>query len=158
VVRQAPERVERLALLDTGIHTVRPGEREQRLRLVELARTQGMRALAAQWLPPMLHPAHAALGIAGELVEMVLRMDAGVFMRQTQALLHRPDPAPILPTLNCPIIVGVGAEDRWSPPSQHEDIARRIPGAQLEIFPDAGHMAPFEAPSAVTQTLRRWLS
>jgi len=158
VVRQAPERVQRLALLDTGIHTPRPGEREQRLRLVDLASAQGMRALAAQWLPPMLHPAHAALGVSGELVEMVARMDVERFVRQIEALLHRPDPAPVLDALRCPVLVGVGAEDQWSPPSQHQDIARRIHRAQLEIFPEAGHMAPFEAPAAVTSALREWLS
>jgi len=157
VVRQAPERVQRLALLDTGIHTPRPGERGQRLSLVDLARTQGMCALAAQWLPPMLHPAHAALGVSGELVEMVARMDVERYVRQIEALLHRPDPAPVLDALRCPVLVGVGAEDRWSPPSQHQDIARRIHGAQLEIFPEAGHMAPFEAPAAVTSALRKWL-
>jgi len=158
VVRQAPERVQRLALLDTGIHTPRPGEREQRLRLVDLASSQSMRALAAQWLPPMLHPAHAALGVSGELVEMVARMDVERFVRQIEALLHRPDPAPVLDALHCPVLVGVGAEDRWSPPSQHQEIARRIHGARLKIFPNAGHMAPFEAPAAVTSALRKWLS
>jgi len=157
VVRQAPERVQRLALLDTGIHTLRPGEREQRQRLVDLARAQGMRALASQWLPPMLHPAHASLGVSGELVEMVARMEIECFVRQIEALLDRPDPAPVLAALNCPVLIGVGAQDRWSPPSQHEQIAQRIRGAQLEIFPEAGHMAPFEVPAAVTSALREWL-
>jgi len=157
VVRQAPERVERLALLDTGIHSLRPGEREKRQHLLELAKNQGMRALAAQWLPPMLHPMHQPLATEGPLLDMVERMSPACFVRQTQALLHRPDPEPILPGLCCPVLVGVGEMDQWSPPAQHEDIVRRIPGAWLEIFADAGHMAPFEAPDAVTAAMQHWL-
>lgn len=158
VVRQAPRRVERLALLDTGIHTVRDGERAQRMALLALARDHGMQALAAQWLPPMLHPAHARPGpMLAALTAMVMRMDAEVFAGQIEALLQRPDPADVLATLDMPVLVGVGADDRWSPVAQHEQIAARVRGATLAIFADAGHMAPCEAPDAVNRALREWL-
>ncbi|MCD9028730.1 alpha/beta hydrolase [Luteimonas sp. BDR2-5] len=158
MVRQAPQRVERLALLDTGIHTVRDGEREQRMRLLDVARRDGMRALARQWLPPMLHPAHVEDDrFMPALTAMVERMDADVFAGQVEALLHRPDPADVLSALACPTLVGVGSDDRWSPPAQHADIAARIADAQLAIFAGAGHMAPCEAPDAVNRALRDWL-
>ena len=70
VYRMAPDRVQRLALLDTGIHPRGATEEAKRGELVELARSQGMAAMAARWLPPMLHPDHSAL--LGPLTEMVL--------------------------------------------------------------------------------------
>src|ERR1700728_1087898 len=71
VFRMAPERVERLALLDTGIHTRKPGEEAGRQELIELARIDGMDAVAARWLPGMLRPNHTAL--LAPLTEMVKR-------------------------------------------------------------------------------------
>lgn len=161
VVRQAPHRVARLALLDTGIHTVRAGERAQRMQLLALARRDGMQALAAQWLPPMLHPAHAQDGpILSVLTAMVMRMDTDIFAGQIEALLHRPDPQAVLAALDVPVLVGVGSDDRWSPPAQHRQIVDQLGAAhraRLEIFAGAGHMAPCEAPDAVNRALRDWL-
>lgn len=156
VLRQAPDRVERIALLDTGIHTVQPGERDKREALVALARRDGMRALAAAWLPPMLHLDSPAL--RSELQSMVERMTVDDFAGQIEALLQRPDPHGLLASLPRPVLVGVGEHDRWSPPAQHEAMARLIGGVQVRVFPGAGHMAPCENPAAVTAALREWLT
>lgn len=155
VFRQAPGRVERIALLDTGIHTVQPGERDKREALVALARSQGMRALADAWLPPMLHLDSPAL--YAELRAMVERMTPDDFAGQVEALLQRPDPQPLLASLPRPVLVGVGEHDRWSPPAQHAAMAAMIGDTPVAVFPDAGHMAPCEHPAAVTTALRDWL-
>jgi pimeloyl-ACP methyl ester carboxylesterase len=157
VFRQAPARVDRIALLDTGIHTVRPGEREQRMRLVELARREGMAALAAAWLPPMLAD-DAAHELRAALAAMVERMTPEDFEGQVEALLARPDPAALLAALPRPVLVGVGELDRWSPPAQHAELAGRIGAGAPVVFAGAGHMAPCEAPDAVSAALRDWLS
>jgi len=156
VFRLVPERVERLALLDTGIHTRRPGEEASRQALIELARTKGMDALAARWLPPMLHPDHTAL--LGPLTEMVERSTPATFENQQRALLDRPDARTVLPSIRCSTLILCGKEDIWSPVSQHEEIAALIPGSRLVAVDECGHMAPVEQPEAVTNALTRWMS
>ncbi|APP76688.1 alpha/beta hydrolase [Xanthomonas vesicatoria ATCC 35937] len=158
IMRQAPERVTRLALLDTGIAPRRDGEREERQALVDLAQTQGMQALARAWLPPMLHPARIAdAGLMQDLSAMVQRQTAQSFAGQVNALLERPDAAPVLAQIRCPTLLGVGRQDAWSPLARHQDMARQMPQARLAVFEDCGHMAPVEAAAAVTTALRDWL-
>ena len=159
MVRRAPDRIERLALLDTGAHPPRPDEPAQRQILVDLAFTQGMEALAARWLPPMVHADRADDAfIMDDLHAMVLRMSPDIYQRQVTALLGRPDAFPALRTVTCPTLIGVGRQDRWSPPAQHEAIVEAIPHARYVIFEDSGHMSPVEAPEAVTSALLDWLT
>ena len=159
IVRRAPERVERLALLDTGTHPAQPDERAKRMALVELARSKGMAALADVWLPPMLHPGLPRDGaLMNGLRAMVGRMTPEIFDNQQTALLTRPDARPVLAAIRCPTLIGVGRQDGWSPPARHEEIAAAIAGATLAIFEDCGHMAPLEAPDAVSAALGAWLA
>jgi pimeloyl-ACP methyl ester carboxylesterase len=159
IMRVAPQRVERLALLDTGIHTLQPGETGKRMRLVDLARAQGMEALCEAWLPPMVHPDRVAdNAFMQPLRQMVWRYTLERFSGQIAALLTRPDPAPVLPAISCPTLIGVGRQDAWSPPAQHEPIAAAIRNSRLVIFENAGHMAPYEAPDQVTAAMREWLA
>jgi pimeloyl-ACP methyl ester carboxylesterase len=155
VFRMAPDRVERLALLDTGVHPRAASEESQRWALVDLARREGMAALAAQWLPPMLHPDHAAL--LEPLTEMVMRSTPETFWNQQKALLDRPDARAVLPIVQCPVLVLCGRQDIWSRVSQHQEIAASIPHSSLVIVDDCGHMSPVEQPDAVTNALREWL-
>ena len=159
VARLAPERVERLALLDTGVHPLREGETEARLALVQLGQREGMGAVAERWLPPMVYlEGPRTAEVMPGLHAMVRRMTPAIHAGQIAALMQRPDGALVLPTRRCPVLVGGGAQDTWSPLPQHERIAALTPGARLVIFPDSGHMAPVEAPEAVTAALTDWLS
>ncbi len=160
VAHRAPDRVARLALLDTGIHPVRAGEAEQRRVLTDLSARDGMRALADIWLPPMVREGRLATDphLRDELYAMVERMTPVVHRNQIQALLDRPDGSVALATIRCPLLVGVGREDRWSPPEQHAAIAAAVPGARYVVFEESGHMAPMEAPEAVTDALSTWMA
>lgn len=159
VLRQAPERIMRLALLDTGVHAIKPGERETRMRLVTIAREQGMDALCDAWLPPMVHPARRDDGtFMAPLRAMVLRFSPARFACQIEALLNRPDTAPALAAINCPLLAGAGRQDEWSPVGQHEDMLRRVGRGRLAVFENAGHMAPFEAPESVNAALLEWFA
>ena len=158
MVRRAPDRIVRLALLDTGTHPRQPGEAERRQVLVDLADTEGMGALAARWLPPMVHEARVEEpDLMGPLIDMVLRASPAQHARQIRALLDRPDPRPLLPGIACPTLVMVGRQDRWSPLAQHEEIAAAIPGAGLVVIEDSGHMTPVERPTQVSDALLDWL-
>ena len=155
----APERVLKLALLDTGIHPRGPGEREKRYALRDIGRAEGMSALVDQWLPPMVAEAHRAdQALMLSLHQMSCDAGLAVFEAQTEALLARPDVEDLLRTIGIPTLVATGSEDQWSPPSQHEDIASKIEGSALVVFKGAGHMAPAEAPEDVARALDGWLN
>ena len=164
VVRLAPHRVKRLALLNTGADTRASGaageqEERNRMALVDLARTQGMRAMGMKWLPPMMHPRRMEdSALVEEIFQMLERKTPEIFLHQQRALLHRPDANPVLGTIQCRTMLLSGREDSWSPPSRHEEMASKIPGSRVVIVPDSGHMAPMEQPAAVSRALREWLS
>ena len=124
IYRAAPQRVARIALLDTGFQE-RPGdasgeeEERGRLALLRLARSDGMRAMARQWLPPMIHPARLAdAALVNGIVNMFARKTPQIFERQIRALLARPDAAGVLEQIRCPALLLTGQEDLWSPPAR----------------------------------------
>jgi pimeloyl-ACP methyl ester carboxylesterase len=157
-VRQAPLRVTRLALLDTGVHPCTAGEPARRRELLSIACLEGMRAVAREWLPPMVHPdRYSDPAVMKPLEAMVERQTPDTFRNQIEALLNRPDAGPLLESIRCPTLVLCGREDGWSPLAQHEQIASAIRGSILAVIDRCGHMAPFERPAEVTRELARWL-
>ena len=155
VYRLAPERIERLCLLDTGMTPAAPGEAEKRQVLVDIAHNEGMDALIDAWLPPMLHPERRTdPAFMGPLSDMVRRASPEIFERQICALIGRPDARPLLPTINFPTVVAVGRQDEWSTVEQHEDFAKLIPNAKMVVIEDSGHFTPVEQPEALTAILR----
>jgi len=159
VCRRAPERVERLALLDTGYEAVAPGEADKRAVLVDQARLEGIGSIAAAWGLPMLAPSHRDdPALVQAVFDMVGRMSPAIYAAQTRALLARPDATGVLRSLACPTLVLCGMQDAWSPPERHERMAALIPGRlQVRLVDDCGHMSPMEQPAAVTSALRAWL-
>ncbi|WP_127104142.1 alpha/beta fold hydrolase [Pararhodobacter zhoushanensis] len=154
MTRLAPERIEKLALLDTGIHPLKPGEPASRAEIVKFAYDHGMQALAERWLPPMVwtgNQTNAAL--MADLTAMVLRMNPDLHARQIKALVERPDATAAMAQITCPVLLMVGRYDQWSPVAQHEDMLALLPDAQLDIIEDAGHFAPVERPDAVADRL-----
>ena len=158
MVRQAPERIERLALVSTGTHLPRPGEAEKRFMLRDLGRRDGATALVDAWLPPMIAPANRRPAIVDPLRQMCIDAGTEAFAAQIEALLDRPAVDTLLPTIACPTLVAVGAADIWSPPAQHRAIAAAMPNAQLTIIEGAGHMLPAEAPDELNTAIAAWLA
>jgi len=159
VFRRAPERVERFALISTGVHLPRSEkEAEGRFRLLARGVEQGMDALIDAWLPPMVwEPNRLIPGLMDRLARMCADMGLDAYERHIRALLARPEVESLLPTIRCPTLVATGRHDEWAPPAQHEGIAAAIPGARLEIIEGAGHMLPAERPESMTDALVRWL-
>jgi pimeloyl-ACP methyl ester carboxylesterase len=164
VLRLAPERVMRLALLDTG-YKARPsgpaGDEEARKRyeLLELARSQGVRAMALKWVQGMVHPARLGdTAFIDAIVSMFERKTADIFENQIKALLTRPDATPVLASAQLPTLVLCGRDDSWAPVSQHEEIAALIPGkVLLRVVQSAGHMSTMEQPGTVAHAMLEWL-
>ena len=158
IMRVAPQRVSRLALLDTATGPARESEYEKRMGWVQLARREGTRALVQAWLPPMLHPdGMADPALLEPLGAMIEGYTPEQFAGEINALLQRPDATPLLAAISCPTLVLCGRQDNWSTLEGHERIAAGIPGSRLVVVEDCGHMSPIEQPQAVTTALREWL-
>ena len=163
IVRRAPERVERLALLDTGCRPFPAGaagedERARRMLFRKLAHEQGMRALGAAILERMVHPARLAdAGLVAAILAMVARQTPDRVDRQSEALLGRPDASAAIRAFGGPLVVICGAEDRVSPVAQNEEVASLGRRAAFVVIPDCGHMAPMERPETVAMALATWL-
>jgi pimeloyl-ACP methyl ester carboxylesterase len=164
VYGMAPDRVTRIALLNTAVGRRLPGaagedEERKRRALLHVARADGMRAMAMQWLPPMMHPDRMAdTALVESIMTMVERKTPDIFEAQILALLGRPDATPVLGQIRCPALLLSGREDGWSPPARHADMAAAIPGSKLAIIPDSGHMSTMEQPAAVSRAMRDWLA
>lgn len=167
VMRLAPQRVERLALLDTGYAPLAAGaageaEKAKRQVLLDKARTQGMRAMAGDWVQGMVHPARLQdAALVEAIVAMCERKSPEVFAAQIRALLARPDGSAVLQSLESwpvPTVIACGRQDAWAPVAQHEAMHRLAPRAVLEFVEDAGHMAPMERPRETAAVINRWLS
>ena len=162
IMRQAPERVSRLALFDTSARPDTPFQARRRRGLIALVGSGQFhggqfRGVTPRLLPRLLHPAHLHGPLAGEVMAMAERLGRQAFLRQQAAILGRPDSRPLLPRLALPCLVAVGEADAMTPPALAEEIAAGIPGARLEVIPGCGHLPPLEAPEAVTALLREWL-
>ncbi len=159
IVRRYPQRVERLALVSTGVHLPRPGEANARHALLDLGQAEGAEALVDRWLPPMVAQRRRLdEPLMQRLRSMCVQAGVDTFAHQIKALLHRPEVERLLPTIACPTLVLVGSEDQWSPPDQHRALAAAIPGARLKIIEGSGHMLPAEAPDAFLAALSGWLA
>ena len=157
VYRMAPQRVRRLALSSTGIHSLGTGEPAKRHALQAIGHEQGFEALVDAWLPPMVAEANRSSPEYAEMRRMCLDAGQAQFDAQINALLTRPEVETLLPAISCPTLVMTGELDAWSPPAQHEAIAAAIPDSQLVIVPGAGHMVTREAPGEVNEAIARWL-
>lgn len=162
MLRQAPERIERLALLDTSYHPLADGaagetETKGRLALLAIARRNGMRTMAREWAPGMVHPSRHTGPVFDAVLDMFDRKTPDTFAAQINALLNRPDCTELLGTIRCPTLLLCGREDAWSPPSRHEYMHAAITGSRLAVVEQCGHMSTMEQPEAVSRALADWL-
>lgn len=158
VMRKAPQRVTRLALLDTNARPDTPEQTERRRGLIALARSGAFKGVTSRLLPLLVH--EARLGDAA-LTETVVAMAAAIgreaFLRQQAALMARPDSRPTLVTIRCPTLVLCGRQDVLTPLEYHTEIAAGIADSRLTVVEDSGHLPTLERPAEVNDALRAWL-
>ena len=157
--RQAPDRITRLALLDTSPHPDTPERSADRRRLMDIARADGVTKVQNLLLPRLVHPDRLSDRILCDaVVQMAADTGLDAFLRQQETIIARPDSRPTLPTITCPTLVLCGADDALTPPTIAREIAAAIPGSTLEIVPACGHLSTMERPEAVNAALSRWLA
>lgn len=162
--RLAPERVRRLALLDTG-YLARPEgpagqvEADKRQALLNIALKEGVESTARIWAQGMVHPSRLTdTTLMDGIVAMFSRRTPAHFANQIQALLARPDASQTLQSIVGPVYLLCGDQDSWSPVAQHQAMRDLLPHSVLTVIESAGHMAPMEQPESVAQVLSEWLN
>lgn len=158
IMRLAPERVMRLALLDTMARADTPEKVEHRGGLIELSQRGRFKGVTPRLLPMLIHPDR--LGdeeLTGTIMEMAERTGKKTFLRQQNAILKRIDSRPHLPTIRCPTLVLCGRQDAITPLEAHQEMADAIPRASLFVIEDCGHLATLEQPKQVNAAMRDWL-
>jgi len=155
----APERIERLTLLDTKAEPDTPEIVAQRLQLNEMAKGGQFSAVTRDILLNLLiHPDRQSdRSLVRRIIDMAEDIGPEAFLRQQAAILSRPDHRANLRTVACPTLVVVGDADALTPPDAAREIASAIPGARLEIIPHCGHLTTMECPDTVNDLLDEWL-
>lgn len=157
IMRQAPQRVVALALLDTSARADTPEQTEMRRALMAQSGSDFGAAMAAL-LPRMVHPSRLAEPAIVDVLDAMSRsIGREGFMRQQEAIIGRVDSRPALATIACPTLVLCGREDLLTPLELHEEMAAGIVGSELVVIEACGHMSPIERPQEVNDALRRWL-
>jgi pimeloyl-ACP methyl ester carboxylesterase len=158
IMRQAPQRVGRLALLDTS---ARPDTAEltaRRQAPMARARAGKLIEVADESFVFFVHPnRYGDVALRAVVRAMAEETGAEAYLRQQQAIIGRPDSRPMLGAIRCPTVMLVGEQDRGTPPELAREIAAGIAGARLVVVPDCGHLSTLERPQAVTKALVEWM-
>jgi len=159
IVRQAPERVERLALLNVTARPEPEAGRPMRLAAIEELRAGRLDELADASLPLLVHPDRADdEELRATLRDMQRTTGAEAAIRQVEAYMNRPDARPGLAAIAVPALVLVGDADQRTPPDHAAELAAGIAGARLVTIPRCGHLSTLEHPEPVTRALVAWKS
>jgi pimeloyl-ACP methyl ester carboxylesterase len=158
ILRQAPERVARLALLDTSARADAPEQTAMRRAQMALASQGRLAEVLEQQFPRLVHRAHRTDPALREVFNLMAEeVGAAAFVRQQTAILGRSDSRPTLGAIRCATLVLVGDGDELTPPERAAEIAAGIAGAQLVTVAECGHLSTLEQPQAVTRALLEWL-
>jgi pimeloyl-ACP methyl ester carboxylesterase len=158
IMRLAPERIAKLALLDTSARPDQPEQKEGREKFIAMAQAGKLNDIVDTLTPRFLHREHPNYeGLKRIVSDMAADTGADAFVRQTKAIMGRADSRPLLSAIRCPTLVLVGGDDVLTPPELSKEIAAGISGAKLTIVPDCGHLSTLEQPEAVNAALSEWL-
>jgi len=158
ILRQAPERIAKVALLDTSARADAPEQTAMRRAQMALAAQGQLAEVVEQQFPRLVHRARRADGALREVFTLMAEeVGAAGFIRQQTAISGRSDSRPTLGSIRCPTLVLVGEGDELTPPERAAEIAAGVPGARLTTVPQCGHMSTLEQPDEVTRALLEWL-
>lgn len=158
MMRQAPERIEKLALLDTSARPDTPEQSAARHAFIAMAEDGRLDEVVETLTLRYLHrDRHKDARLRGIVRAMAADTGPEAFIRQQQATISRPDSRPLLGDIRCPTLVLAGDGDELTPPELAREIAGGIAGSKLVIVPDCGHLCTIEWPEPVNAALAEWL-
>ncbi len=159
ILRQAPERVKGLILMDTNAHADPEPARKKRAEMIEAAQTGGIESVIEPSLFSVVAPRHRENDLIRHVLEHMARA-TGVekYVNEQRVISTRPDSTELLEKIACPTLVLGGEDDVLSPPESMDAITARIPTAIHAVIKDSGHLPPLENPAATTAALRVFLN
>src|SRR5499426_3285796 len=159
MLQQAPERVPKLALLDTSARPETPEQTARRKPQIALAKAGRFAEVPPLQFPVFVHrDRQGDEALRARVRLMAEETGAQVFLRQQQAIMTRPDARPLLPAIKCPTLVLVGDGDELTPPALAQEIAAGVAGSRLVVVADCGHLSTMERPDAVNRALVEWMT
>jgi pimeloyl-ACP methyl ester carboxylesterase len=158
MLRQAPERIAKLALLDTSARPDTPQQTAARHAFITMAESGRLNEVVDTLAPRFVHRnRHDDAPLMRVVGDMAADTGPEAFVRQERAIMSRPDSRPLLASISCPTLVLVGDADELTTPELAKEIAGGIAGARLVIVPDCGHLSTIERADAVNTALAEWL-
>jgi len=158
VMRRDPERVLKLALVNTNARADTEESAAQRRSAMALARDKGMGSILDASGPRSVSPTRLDdTALLARVRAMGERVGLEGYLRQQAAIMSRPDGRPFLSAIRCPTLAIAGRDDKGSSPEIMAEMTDRIPGSRLAVIEDCGHLSPIERPYAVTALLRDWI-
>jgi pimeloyl-ACP methyl ester carboxylesterase len=158
IMRQAPERIERLALFDTSGRADTADQMKRRKAMIELATIGKFKGITPRLLPLLIHKDRQTdENLTRRVIEMAGRVGQAGFLRQQTAIMHRPDRRAEMAMYDLPTIVVCGRQDALTPVDLHEEMAGLVPHARLCLIEECGHLSTLEQSHAVTALMRDWL-
>lgn len=159
ILRRAPERVERLALMDTQATPDTPEATARRRGFIEQTRLGRFHGVQPSLLPAIVHRSRLDdRAVVQPILDMATEVGSDGFCREQTAMIARPDSRRLLVDIDVPTVVIVGRQDQATPLARAQEMATDIANARLVIIEECGHMAPLEKPAEVSAALRRWLT
>jgi len=158
IMAAMPERIDRLALLDTSARADTAEQKRRRQGLIQLAGRGEFKGVTPRLLPMLIHPARIGeAALTSIVMDMAERVGKEAFLRQQKAIMGRPDRRPLLPKIHVPTLILCGNEDALTPPELSRELASGIATSRLVTVPDCGHLATLERPEPTSAAMRRWL-
>jgi pimeloyl-ACP methyl ester carboxylesterase len=159
IIRQAPERVLKLCLLDTSARPDTTDQKERRQLLMSMSRAGQFKGVTPRLLPMLVHSSRLKDDKLTDIIYgMAGRLGREGFIRQQTAIMDRADSRPLLPTIKIPVQIIGGRQDELTPPEVMREIADGIRGAQIDIIDNCGHLSALEQPDKVNALMTKWLS
>ena len=157
--RRAPDRIERLALIDTQAAPDPPDTAARRRAFIEQTKLGRFHGVHSTLLPQIIHPSRLEdAAVTQPILDMAKEIGGDGFVREQQAILSRADSRSLLVDIEVPAVVIVGRQDQATPLHQAEQMATDIANARLVVLEECGHVSPLERPAEVSAALRRWLT
>ena len=156
--RQAPERIDKLILLNTNHKEPSETTRANQQRFLGMSALGEFRAITTDFLKDaMLHPDHAKQPkFRNAVLKMAINTGRAAFFKQIKAQLNRPDSTKDLPNIKCPTLIMTGRQDMVCTPAIHEEMAELVPNSTLAIIENCGHLSTMEQPIEVNRIIKEW--
>jgi pimeloyl-ACP methyl ester carboxylesterase len=159
ILRRAPEKVERLAVMDTQAVPDSAESTKRRRALLDQTKIGRFHGVQRTLLPQLVHPRHIDdAAISQPIFDMAQEIGAEGFVREQRAIIDRADSRHMLVDIDIPTVVIVGRQDQVTPLPRSQEMAADIANSRLVVLEECGHMGPLEKPADITAALRRWLS